>query len=82
MRAYLVLEDHDYGSSYVVCATTNLEKAKKVARDTAWKAYTRWHDFWERFLKGKGNRETLFKSIGGTNFVVTYYDNSAPRQLC
>ena len=81
MRAYLVMEEHDYGCSGVIYATTNLDKAKQIAKDVAWKAYTNWHDFWERYLKGKGNRETLFKNIGGTNFLVTYYDSSAPRQL-
>lgn len=79
MRAYAVIENTDYGVSFVDYVSTSLEKAKKRARDESWKVYTRWHDFWKQFLKKKGHRETLYKSIGDVRFVVTFYDNSAPR---
>lgn len=79
MKAYAVVENTDYGVSSIDYVSTNLEKVKKYARDESWKTYTRWHDFWEQFLKKKGHRETLYKNFDGVRFIVTFYDNSAPR---
>ena len=81
MKAYAVVENTDYGVSSIDYVSTNLEKVKKYARDESWKIYTRWHSFWERFLKKKGHRETLYKRIGHSNHIITYYDNSSPRKF-